>query len=158
MREDWKKLRGGDYQVGYGKPPVHSRFRKGQSGNPRGRPRGARTGGLKAILVKEAYRTLRVREGDRIEQIPAIRAIVRAMITHAARGNGPAQRALIEFLRLSEQELAAEAAAEAKDQAAERPMSDIEAARRVAFLLDKAAREQTTLDPSNQQGQKLDNI
>ena len=27
-----------DYQVGYGKPPLHSRFKKGQSGNPRGRP------------------------------------------------------------------------------------------------------------------------
>lgn len=24
------------YEVGYGKPPAHSRFRKGQSGNPRG--------------------------------------------------------------------------------------------------------------------------
>ena len=29
-----------DDQVGYGKPPRHSRFRKGQSGNPRGRPKG----------------------------------------------------------------------------------------------------------------------
>jgi hypothetical protein len=26
-----------DYQVGPGKPPLHTRFRKGQSGNPRGR-------------------------------------------------------------------------------------------------------------------------
>jgi hypothetical protein len=30
-----------DDQVGYGKPPRHSRFRKGQSGNPRGRPKGS---------------------------------------------------------------------------------------------------------------------
>lgn len=29
------------YEVGYGRPPVYSRFRKGQSGNPGGRPRGA---------------------------------------------------------------------------------------------------------------------
>ena len=26
-----------DYQVGPGKPPLHTRFKKGQSGNPRGR-------------------------------------------------------------------------------------------------------------------------
>ena len=30
-----------DYTVGRGKPPVHTRFKPGQSGNPRGRPRGA---------------------------------------------------------------------------------------------------------------------
>jgi hypothetical protein len=27
-----------DYEVGYGKPPRHTRFKSGQSGNPRGRP------------------------------------------------------------------------------------------------------------------------
>jgi len=31
-----------DYKVGYKKPPLHTRFRKGQSGNPRGRPRGSK--------------------------------------------------------------------------------------------------------------------
>src|SRR6266851_3230749 len=31
-----------DYEVGYGKPPLHTRFKKGQSGNLRGRPRGAK--------------------------------------------------------------------------------------------------------------------
>ena len=31
-----------DYKVGYKKPPLHTRFKKGQSGNPRGRPRGSK--------------------------------------------------------------------------------------------------------------------
>jgi hypothetical protein len=31
------------YKVGYKKPPLHTRFRKGQSGNPRGRPPGSKT-------------------------------------------------------------------------------------------------------------------
>ena len=31
-----------DYPVGYGKPPAESRFQKGQSGNPGGRPRGTK--------------------------------------------------------------------------------------------------------------------
>lgn len=40
--------RQGDYEVGYGKPPKHTQFQKGQSGNPRGRKVGAR--GLKKDL------------------------------------------------------------------------------------------------------------
>jgi hypothetical protein len=37
-----------DYAVGYGRPPPHSRFKKGQSGNPWGRPPGAKN--LKTVL------------------------------------------------------------------------------------------------------------
>ena len=37
-----------DYRVGYGKPPLHTRFKKGNRGNPGGRPRRARN--LKTLL------------------------------------------------------------------------------------------------------------
>jgi hypothetical protein len=50
-----------DYEVGYGKPPVATRFEHGRSGNPRGRPRGARNSlpalkeeQLKTIILEEA--------------------------------------------------------------------------------------------------------
>lgn len=39
-----------DYEVGYGKPPKHSQFRPGQSGNPRGAKKGTRA--LKTDLDK----------------------------------------------------------------------------------------------------------
>lgn len=34
-----KKRQNKDYEVGYGRPPKHSQFKKGQSGNPSGRPK-----------------------------------------------------------------------------------------------------------------------
>src|SRR5712671_6804320 len=49
-----------DDQVGYRKPPRHSRFKKGQSGNPRGRPKGSQSAARLArrilnekIVIKE---------------------------------------------------------------------------------------------------------
>lgn len=147
MKEEWKKLQGGDYQAGYGKPPVHSRFRKGQSGNPRGGPGRKKASRLEDIIIREAFRPIRVREGDRIERIPTIEAILRGVFTQAAKGNVPAQRFSIEVLRASQQERVAQAAAEAKDEGAKRPMSNIEAARRIAFVLNSGVRE---LEQQNQ--------
>ena len=45
-----------NYPVGYGKPPLQSRFKAGTSGNARGRPKGSKN--LKT-LVKEAAKELK---------------------------------------------------------------------------------------------------
>src|SRR5215218_3833672 len=84
------------YEVGFGKPPVHSRFRKGQSGNPSGRPRRQHDSQrAKAIAMEEAYRPVTIRDGDKVRKIPAIQAVHRAQVALAAKGNGPAQRAFL---------------------------------------------------------------
>jgi hypothetical protein len=125
------------YEVGYGNPPKHTRFRKGQSGNPGGRPRGIAAGGLRRLVVNEAYRKIKVKEGDDIVHLPTIQAIVRASFALAAKGNGPAQRALIMQLGVIERELAAETAAHdaQAEETCGKSMTDIEIARRVAFVL-----------------------
>lgn len=51
----------GDYEVGYGRPPEQHRFKRGQSGNPRGRPKGAR--GFKTMLEEELSGTVTVSSG-----------------------------------------------------------------------------------------------
>lgn len=47
-----------DDTVGYGKPPKHTRWKKGQSGNPKGRPKGAR--GLKTDLDRVLRKVLTI--------------------------------------------------------------------------------------------------
>ena len=100
-----------DYPVGYGKPPAAHRFQKGQSGNPRGRPRKARTvlaptsrllgsdEPTTTLILEEAYRTVRVREGDRVVDMPVNQAILRAMQQNALKGNRLAQRDFTLLLR-----------------------------------------------------------
>jgi hypothetical protein len=126
----------GDYEVGYGKPPRRTRFRKGQSGNPGGRPRGVTAGRAKSLALKEAYRMVRVKVGEGIVFLPAIQAILRGQVALAAKGNGGAQRAVIEKVQAIEQELALEAAAEAAEaKSTERPIPERELARRIAWIL-----------------------
>ena len=63
--------------VGYGRPPVHSRFRKGQSGNPSGKRRHGEAERARALIWKEAYRSLTLREGDKLTRMPALQAVAR---------------------------------------------------------------------------------
>lgn len=103
------------YEVGYGKPPAAYRFRKGQSGNPLGRPRkmkafrkGGRPGPgaepAKTYLLEEAYRPVLVREGEHAIELPAIQAVFRAMGVSAMKGNRFAQQTLAELVQAVEAE------------------------------------------------------
>jgi hypothetical protein len=133
------------YEVGKGKPPVHTRFRKGQSGNPSGRPPGTTTA-LRArnLVLEEAYRMVTLEEGDDTVTLPALQAILRSQMALAAMGNGPAQRAVIAAVQVVEQQVEQEAQKTAAETPAREPFrgSLTDAARRVAFLLKLAENEQ----------------
>ncbi len=139
MTSSGKEPPADERKVGYGKPPVHTRFRKGKSGNPGGRPRGMTAGRATALALKEAYRLVNVREGDNVITLPAIQVILRSQIALAAKGNGPAQRSVIEAVQANEREIEALAAKD-KAVAAKRPMSELEIGRRLAFVLELIGR------------------
>jgi hypothetical protein len=137
------------YVVGYRKPPLHTRFRKGVSGNPRGGSRAQTAARARALALKEAYRLVTVREGDKVMSLPAIQAVMRSQVALAVKGNGPAQRALIAAIHAMEQEVAAETAEREKAEAARQPISNLEAARRIAYMLRLAYEERGEPQPGN---------
>jgi hypothetical protein len=74
-----------DYQVGYGRPPKGTRFKPGQSGNPRGRPKGTKN--LATDLAEELRKPVRVREGDKSRKISKQRAMVIGMTNKGLHGD-----------------------------------------------------------------------
>jgi hypothetical protein len=136
-----KKLPPQDYKVGYRKPPAHTRFSKGKSGNPGGRPRGLTAGRATALALKEAYRLVSVKEGDKVITLPAIQAVLRSQVALAAKGNGLAQRTVIEAIQAIEREIEAHVAAKERALANTPAVSDLELARRIAFVLERGKRE-----------------
>jgi len=130
-----------DEKLGYGRPPLRTRFQKGRSGNPGGRPRGTTAERAKALLLQEAYRPVTVRVGDKVHTLPAIQAVLRAQIALAAKGHGPAQRAFIATVQAIEREIA-----EKNPEPEVSDMTMLDAARRIAHVLSQGARIQKEME------------
>jgi len=82
-----------DYEVGYGKPPKHSRFKPGQSGNPRGPKKGSR--GLRKDLHKALGSKHSIRVNGRTITGTAQELAVSALTMRAAAGDIRAIRQLL---------------------------------------------------------------
>jgi hypothetical protein len=115
MNEPKKALavRPASYSVGYAKPPAHGRFKSGQSGNPKGRPKGSRNrpappthqdNRLQSIILDEAYRGVPVNDGKRQVTIPMAQAVVRSLAVNAAKGSQRAQRLFTALITTTERE------------------------------------------------------
>ena len=85
------------YAVGYGKPPRHSRFEPGQSGNPRGRPPGSKN--LSSLLKKALDEPVIVVENNRRRRIAKREAIVKQFVNQSAKGDLKATQLLLSILR-----------------------------------------------------------
>jgi hypothetical protein len=82
-----------DGKVGYKHPPVKSQFRKGQSGNPRGRRKGQRN--LGPVLVEVLGQTVTVIQGGKAQRMSKGEALIQILLTKAYNGDGRAIKAAL---------------------------------------------------------------
>jgi hypothetical protein len=79
--------------VGYKHPPQEHQFRRGQSGNPTGRPKGTRN--FKSELREELSELIRFRDGDREIEVSKQRALIKRLVASAIEGNERAAATLL---------------------------------------------------------------
>lgn len=84
--------------VGYKRPPVHSRFKPGESGNPSGRAKGSAN--LKTLFHKILKEQVSLREGADVRKVTKAEAIMRGLVVGALKGDS---RSLGTLFRLAEQ-------------------------------------------------------
>lgn len=89
-------MSGADYEVGYGRPPVETRFKPGRSGNPRGRKKGSRN---VSTLVQEALEELVVVQvNGRRRKVTKLQAAFIQQANKAAAGDPKAVKLMLDVL------------------------------------------------------------
>ena len=84
-----------EYLVGKGKPPQHSQFRKGQSGNPSGRRRGSLN--MATLLERALSERVAVTENGKRKTITKLEAMFKQLANKAASGDTRVIRLLMPF-------------------------------------------------------------
>ena len=88
------------FEVGYGRPPREHRFRPGRSGNPRGRPKGARN--LGSVVAATLGERIAVTENGRRKRITKLEAAVKQLVNRAASGEARSMQLLLALVQASE--------------------------------------------------------
>ena len=103
MRQE-KDVSDTEYKVGYGKPPLHTRFRKGE---PSANPRGRRRKNLAALLVDGLNKPVTVNENGRRRKGTVREAVVSQLINKSATADLRATKMLLDIMRDAERQVGA---------------------------------------------------
>jgi hypothetical protein len=86
---------------GYGSPPTNSRFKQGQSGNPKGRPKGSLN--LATVLQRALREKVVIKENGRRKEMTKLEAAITQLVSKATSGDGQAMRFLCQLVVSAEQ-------------------------------------------------------
>ena len=75
----------GDDKTGYGNPPKHTRFKKGQSGNPKGRPKKSKN--VKPVLKEALDEPIQITLGGKTQTVTSLQAMIRHILVKALNGD-----------------------------------------------------------------------
>ena len=81
--------------VGYGRPPVAKRFKPGTSGNPKGRPTGAKN--LKTLIREAMTASIPIQEGEKTRRVTRLEGVVLRQIQSALRGHDKSAMAVLKM-------------------------------------------------------------
>lgn len=76
------------YDVGFGKPPKHTQFKKGQSGNPKGKSKGHKN--FKTDLMDELSEQISIQENGKQRKITKQRALIKSSVAKGIKGDAKA--------------------------------------------------------------------
>lgn len=85
-----------DYDVGYKKPPKHTQFKPGQSGNSKGRTKGAKN--LKTELMEELQEMIPIKEDGKAKKVSKQRAMLKTLTAKALRGDTRAANIILNMV------------------------------------------------------------
>lgn len=126
------------YTVGYGKPPIHSRFQPGQSGYPAGRRKGSRN--LKTDVSRALAMPVKVKEGGRTLKRTTQESVLLVLREKALRGDARALSQLLDLAQRFNNDLAEAAAAQ--------PLAADDQAILDAYVAECTAATMTTTTPA----------
>lgn len=92
------KPNAGSALIGYKRPPVHTRFQPGRSGNPGGRAKGSKN--IRTLFKQILREEVSLREGARVRNVTKREAVLRSLVVGAMKGDS---KSLMLLLRVAEQ-------------------------------------------------------
>jgi hypothetical protein len=82
--------------VGYGKPPKESQFKKGKSGNPRGRPKN-RLADFQRSFIAELKSPMTIVEDGKKKRVSKLEAFMKSLVARGIKGESTATRLVLHF-------------------------------------------------------------